>query len=174
MKVNHWDHREATMHGKCKRSKSTVLGYQRASGSDRGCVKTSGDYRDRAKGGDKVDCGSILCKFVHQESSESESENFVLCFYTTSAGSCPTAFTVLGHHPDRRGAVRASVLWGAAGCAWVGLASVRCPVFGPPCWRASASTTLTQCCLQLRNMYTAYHERTGYAKYQGHWVKHVP
>jgi hypothetical protein len=31
-----------------------------------------------------------------------------------------------------------------------------------------------QCCSKLRNMYTAYHERTGYAKYQGHWVKHVP
>jgi hypothetical protein len=54
-------------------------------GCGRGCVKTSGDYRDRAKGGDKVDCGSMLYKFVHQESPESESENFVLCFYTTSA-----------------------------------------------------------------------------------------
>jgi hypothetical protein len=52
----------------------------------------------------------------------------------------------------------------------IGLAG---PVFDPPCWRASANKTLTQCCLQLRNMYTAYHERTGYAKYQGHWVKHV-
>jgi len=50
----------------------------------RGCVKTIDDYFDCTKTRNLLDCGSILGKLDDQDSSESNSANFVLCFHTPS------------------------------------------------------------------------------------------
>jgi hypothetical protein len=59
----------------------------RATGRDRGCVKTMDDSFVDAKDPDLAERGSILDEILEHKSSESNSANLVFSFYTASANT---------------------------------------------------------------------------------------